>query len=305
MAAAPVDDLFKGPLEEFTAARNALATKLRKSGRSEEADHIKALNKPPLSAWAVNQLFWRQRKAFDRLITTGEKFRQAQAAQLKGKAGDLRGTLEARREALSELSRLAADILRDGGHAAGPDTMRRVTTTLEALASYAGAEGAPEPGRLTGDVDPPGFEALAALVPHSSGSGSSGEPRVLQFRSSKPAKSPRRLSDDERHRQEEEERRAARAAAKAAVQAAEKTLRDARRDAERAEAALKKAAAAAKEADRARAEIETRYEKLVAAAESTKAEARRVAAEAEEAAQAVEDAERALEKANKEAERAE
>jgi flagellar biosynthesis GTPase FlhF len=260
------------------------------------------LSKPPLSAWAVNQLFWRHRKAFDRLLSTGEKFRDAQAAQLKGRKADLRGTLDARREALSELTRLAADLLREGGHAAGPDTMRRVTTTLEALASYAGVDGAPAAGHLTADVDPPGFEALAALVPNGAAGGhSGGEPRVLQFRATRPPRSRRKLSEEERQRQEQEERRAAKAAAKAALQAAEKTLRDARRDAERAEAALKKAAAAAKEAEKARAEIEARYEKLVAAAESTKTEARRVAVEAEEAAQAVEDAERALEKAQREA----
>jgi hypothetical protein len=297
-----IDDLFRLPLDEFTAARNALVTKLKKSGDTAAAGDVKQLSRPPVSAWAVNQLYWRHRPAFDQLLATGEAFRKAQAAQLGGKQSDLRGTLDARRESLSALSRLAADVLREAGHNPSPDLMRRVTTTLEALASYGTHPGAPQAGRLTGDVDAPGFEALAALVPQvGESSARPTEPRVLEFRHQKKAGHPKKLSPEEARRQQEAEERAARAAAKAAVLEAEKTLRDARKQAERAEALLKKGAAAAKEAEREKAALEARYEKLTAAAESTRQEARRMAAEAEDAAQAVEDAERALEKARREA----
>lgn len=281
-----VDDLFKLPLDEFTAARNALAGRLKKAGKTDEAEQIKALGKPSVSAWTVNQLYWRHRKPFDALMETGERFRKAQAAQLSGKAGDLRGTLDARREALSALSRLAADLLKEAGHNPGPDTMRRVTTTLEALATYGRHPDAPQPGRLTTDIDPPGFEALAALVPQVGGSaGRRGDPRVIPFRQ-KPEK-----------RAAPKKPEAAKAAAKAAVKKAEQALRDAKRQAGQAEAALKKAAAAAKEAEKERAALEKQLEKAAAAADSTRVEARRVAAEAEEAAQLVADAERDLEKA--------
>jgi len=60
------DELFRLPLSEFTAARNALAAKLKKDGDSEESDRIKALSKPPVSAWVANQLYWKHRGAFDR-----------------------------------------------------------------------------------------------------------------------------------------------------------------------------------------------------------------------------------------------
>jgi hypothetical protein len=307
--AAAVDELFKLPLEQFTAARNALVARLKRSGHAEQADQVKALNKPPLSAWAVNQLFWHHRKAFDDLLATGEKFRQAQAAKLGGKASDLRGALEARRESLAALTQSASALLRDAGHTPGPDIMRRVTTTLEALASYGTHPDAPEAGRLTGDVDAPGFEALAALVPQLTGSSTrTGEPRVLPFRQQKAAAaraSRAKLSPDEARQREAAERRARRAAAKAAVHDAEKTLREARRLGERAEASLKKAAAAAKEAEKAKTELEARYEKAKAAADAARQEARRVASDAEEAAQAVEDAERALEKSQRELEQLE
>lgn len=297
------DDLFKLPLDQFTAARNELAASLKKAGKAGESDQVRTLIKPSMSAWAVNQLFWHHRKPFEQLIATGERFRKAQEAQFKGKAADLRGTLEARREALQTLSRLAATVLRDSDHPATPDMMRRITTTLEALASYAGVPEAPAAGRLTADVDPPGFEALAALVPQiGRASSKTGATRLLTFQPKKPATAHKKLSPDAKRKQQEEEQRAQRAAARVALQEAEKTLTEARRDAERAEAALKKAAASAREADKAKAEIEARYEKLAAAAEAARLEARRVAAEAEDAAQAVEDAERAVKKATSELE---
>src|SRR5215470_10147083 len=194
------DELFRLPLSEFTAARNALAAKLKKDGDSEESDRIKALSKPPVSAWVANQLYWKHRVAFDRLLTAGELFRNAQAAQLAGKSADLRGPLDARREALGELTKLAAEILHEAGHPSSPEMMRRIMTTLEALATYGNHPGAPPAGRLTADIDPPGFEALAALVPagtHRSGAAKEqAAPRVIAFNQPKPQRAARKAADD-------------------------------------------------------------------------------------------------------------
>src|SRR5438132_10526856 len=96
-----IDALFGLSLAEFTGARNALAARLKQGDRRDEAERVKALAKPSVSAWAVNQLYWKHRKAFDRLITSGESFRQAQALQLAGKLSNMRRSLDARREALS------------------------------------------------------------------------------------------------------------------------------------------------------------------------------------------------------------
>src|SRR5215207_1711325 len=155
-----VDVLYRLPLAEFTAARNALAKRLKQAGRGNEAELVKALGKPSSSAWAVNQLYWKHRDAFDRLIATGERFREAQTSRLSRKVADMRVALDARREALSHVSDLATALLRDAGHNPTPDTMLRVTTTLEALSAYASSSDGPRPGRLAHDVDPPGFESL-------------------------------------------------------------------------------------------------------------------------------------------------
>ena len=296
-----VDALFQLPLAEFTAARNALAGRLKKGSHVEEAERVKSLPKPGVPAWAVNQIYWKHRADLDKLMAAGEEFRQAQAAQLEGKSGDVRGALDTRRELLSKLSRLADTILRRAEHNPTPDTMRRVTTTLEALSTYGEHPEVPRAGRLVDDVDPPGFEALAALVPRvgKSRRGETEPTRVLPFRQEKARKPAKRkaASPEEERKRQEEERRAQTAAAKAAVAAADRALQDARKVAERAEAALKETAARVKDTDKERAELEKRLEVLASEADAAKQHARKVAAEAEQAAEAVEDAERALQKA--------
>jgi hypothetical protein len=298
-----IDALFQLPQSEFTAARNALASRLKKAGRADEADNVKTLPKPSLTAWAVNQLYWKHRDAFERLLAVGERFRKAQASQLSGKSADLRGSLEARRTALSEMVSLAAATLRHAGNKPTPEAMRRLTTTLETLSTYGSLPDAPRAGRLTDDVDAPGFETLAALVPTITGTGrGAGPSRVIPFQEKKKAKPPskRKGTAEEDAQRAAEERKAQLAAAKDAVKDARQALSDARKTAQQAEGTLKKAAARAKEAEQKKAEIERRLEQANEEADAARQQARKVAAEAEEAAQAVEDAELALDKAERE-----
>ncbi len=175
-----MDSLFKLPLAEFTSARNELAKQLKKAKRDDEAGRVKAIPKPSLSAWAVNQLYWNHRKEFQRLLEAGKQLAEAQAAQLKGTGADVRPRITARREAVSALLQLADALLRDGGHGATPDTLRRIETTLEALSTSTSIPGTPEPGRLTEDVAPLGFESLAALMP-----GGTPAKKVVDFAATK------------------------------------------------------------------------------------------------------------------------
>ena len=185
----------------------------------------------------------------------------------------------------------------------------RITTTLEALSTYGALPEAPPAGRLIDDVDPPGFETLAALVPRVADGGGrrSGPTHVIPFQQKRrPASRPRGKPGSEAEaRRAAEERKAQLAAAKTAVKDAERELRESRKTAQQAEEQLKKAAARAKEAEQEKADAEQRLEKAAADAEAARQQARRVAASAEEAAQAVADAERALDKAARELEQME
>ena len=215
----------------------------------------------------------------------------------------MRELIDQRSHALADLAKLAAALLRESGHPPTPDLTRRVTTTLEALATYGNQDGAPKAGRLTADVDPPGFEALAALVPRSKGKGdSSGGPsRIIPFRAPAKAAPAKKLTPAEKKRQEQQERDARHKAAMAALREAERTLREAQKALAQREAELRKAAARAKVTEKAKADLEQRFEKVSADADTARQDARRVASAAEEAAQSVQDAERALEKARQDA----
>src|SRR5687768_8079280 len=227
-ASAEVDALFRLPLAEFTGARNALAARLKKEGRGGEATAVKGLEKPSLAAWAVNQIYWDDRKEFDGLLAATAEFRAAQAGRR-----DPRPLLEARRDALLRLARKTLDKLREAGARPSPETARRVTNTLEALATLSPATDL-VPGRLTRDVDPPGFEALAGGAMASPRSAGTQASRVLPFRPAAKAKDTAR--DRERRaaeaRQSKQAEREAQAAARRAAQEAEQALRAARRAAE-------------------------------------------------------------------------
>ena len=138
---------------------------MKRDKRADDANLVKALAKPSISAWAVNQLYWKHREPFDRLLAAGQRFRQAQTSHTAGRVADMRESLDSRRESISHLSDLATILLRDADYNPTPDTMHRITTTLEAVSAYAAPSDGPTPGRLTQDVAPPGFESLGSYVP--------------------------------------------------------------------------------------------------------------------------------------------
>ena len=289
-----VDALFRLPLAEFTGARNALATRLKKSGRGDDAAPVKALVKPSISAWAVNQLYWNHREAFDQLIASGERFHKAQTSRSAGKGSDMREALDARRESLTKLSNLATSLLRDAGHNPAPDTIHRITTTLEGISAYASRSDAPQPGRLTADVDPPGFELFGSSIPKVNISLvpdklARGIPSQKSTGASANARRKAVLEDDAR--QVAETRKAEIAAAKVSLQDAKKLLTQARAKAQTLEAAQKKADVKAREAEKLRRAAEEGLERATAAATEAARRALSVKVEVEEAASAVEDAE--------------
>ena len=153
---ARIDELYQQPPAEFTGARNALAKTL--SGA--DAARVRALPKPTVVPWVVNQVYWRARGVFDRLRKSGERLRAAQIAALKGRSADLRGATEAHRQAIAEAAAQAVRIAQTASVHPGADELTR---TLEALSL---APDMPEPpGRLTRPLRPAGFEALTGVTP--------------------------------------------------------------------------------------------------------------------------------------------
>ena len=258
---AAVDRLFALPLSEFTAARNMLA-------KEHAAAWIKALPKPNISAWTVNQLWWSRRDLFEALLRAGERVRETQ----RGGAGptEQQAAHADRRSALRDLMIAAQEVLEAGGHGKAMNTLRRISTTLEAAAAHGESQPQPGPGRLSDDLAPPGFEVLAGAQNVAG--------FAAAFAAAKPAAKPpidaaaelqaARQHAEETARALDEARRVA-DVARLGADKAEATLRDARI---KAKAATEAAEAAEREYKRLRREAEgceeevTRREEAVAVA---------------------------------------
>jgi hypothetical protein len=300
-----VDELFKLPLADFTGARNALAKRLKQSGRANDANLVKTLTKPSVSAWTVNQLYWHYREEFDTLLAAGQRVRKAQVSGSASKLADMRAALDARREALIELAELASSLLRESGSNPSPETIRRITTTLEAISAL--VDG-PTLGRLTQDVDPPGFESLASFM---AGTGTTkatqparkiSQPAAIATSQRKATTTDQQQKANREAQQREELRQAKIAVAKITLQMAKKTLVDARSAAQTLEMQQKKASTEAKQTQKQLREAEERFKKASAAFEAATERADNVAEEAAAATKAVEHAKRAVDNAAKELE---
>ena len=149
---ARIDQLYQLPLEEFTSARNALA-----KDAGADAARVRALTKPPIAAWAVNQLHWRDSDTWNALIEASENARRAHKAVLSGRGGDVRAATSVHEEAADAALKKALALLADAGHPVTDATRQAIATTIRAL------PGDEAPGRLTHVLQPGGFEMLAGL----------------------------------------------------------------------------------------------------------------------------------------------
>ena len=259
-----VDELFRLPLERFTEARNELAARLRAQGQGDRTAQVKALSKPSASAWAANQVYWNARPAFDALIRAGGRVREAQ--RRGAGAEELREATRARRDALQAALRGAEEALVSAGHGASPQVLRRVSATLEALASGAGEGRA---GALTGDLEAPGFEALAGLATRGPGQ------RPARAETAAAVEDARARASEEASRLEAEAARLQRRAEEAAAASGEARQRaeGARREVEEAQRRLDRASQRLDQAERAAQEAEAGSRE--AAARAAEAERKR------------------------------
>lgn len=271
-----IDRLFQLPLAEFTAARNALA---RESGADGPA--IKALTKPPVAAWAVNQLYWRDRDRYDALVDTAVQMRKAHKSVMEGKNADLRVAGRMHEEALDAALKATVALMQKDGQPVTDATRHTILNTLRALPSHE------PPGRLTDTLAPGGFEMLSGITIKPPGKSQPAKPAARAAATGKPdAKADReaarareqklaleravREADQQARHAEFESARAAREAAKAdkkldeaqrAFEAAREALKEAERDAAAAakarEAADRRVHAASSALDAARAKLES------------------------------------------------
>ena len=222
-----LDELFARPLGEFTAARNELARRLRKAGQVDAADRVQALKKPSVPVWVVNQLARRHADEVRQLVEGGARLREAQQAAFGGDGVErVREATAAERAAARTLTRLAHDLLASEGRPPTRAVTDRVGALLRAAAVDPEAAELLRAGRLTEEVAPLGFGALAGITP----------PRPARPK-------PRPKVDRERQQREQRRKRL-----EAQVERLRRAAEGAEAKAERADRAAEKAQAEAAEA---------------------------------------------------------
>ena len=246
--------LFQLPLDAFTGARNALA---KESGQAS----VKQLAKPPVAAWAVNQLYWDRRDDYDTLVDAANEMRRTHKAVIEGKKGDLRAATREHDRAIEIALKSTLALMKERGQPVTDATRQAILNTLRALPSE-------EPGRLTRVLSPGGFEMLAGVAP---------VPREKVARDSKGAKETKRTKEDTKVEatrgkvapaSRAAEAKAAREAARQRAErdAAERAVRDAEHEAKRMEfesaRAAREVARAEKHLDAARAAVDQAREAL-------------------------------------------
>jgi hypothetical protein len=137
-------DLYGLPLEQFTAARNALA---------REQPEAKVLRKPTIAAYAVNQLARRHGSELDAFLDAAGRLRKAQLG-----GGDVPEQTKAEHAALERLLQLAGEY--------APKTQQdRIRQTLQAAAVDDDAAAQVRAGCLERELEPAGFGSLLKATP--------------------------------------------------------------------------------------------------------------------------------------------
>jgi hypothetical protein len=244
------DRLYGLPLNEFVPARDELAKRLRDQGQRELADDVKALRKPPVAAWVVNRLARERELDVQRLLNAGEALTKAQAGAASGDSPE--AFAAARRDEQRALERLAEaareTIAREG---IGAAALERVLQTLRAASLTSDGRELLKRGRLSEELEPPGFEAMSGLA------GATIKPQRAKGK----RQNERRAALDDARQRVKDARSEERDLVKKAREA-EREAERARKTADERREAAARALAEAEEAGKERRQAEAQLEKL-------------------------------------------
>jgi hypothetical protein len=253
--AADPTSLYALPLEEFIGARDELARQLKESGDDAASKAVRALRKPSVAAWAVNQLARSARDDLSALMQAGERVGAAQQKAFSGSGRDeLQRATADRSRLLDRLVSMAGEVLEGAGHGATRATLDLVADTLRATATDEETATLVREGRLAKEVRAPsGFEEFLGLAP-------------AQAREARPSSSRASPADEKARRRTEELSRAADDAEQEAARLREKAS-SAESELRRAQQAALRADAAAERAEQRAARARAKADEAVRKAE--------------------------------------
>jgi hypothetical protein len=164
--------------DEFVAERKRLERSLRDEGRAEEAAEVAKLRKPPQPVFLANRLARQQPDLVAQLVTDGEQLAAAHEAgdpeQLRTAQRDLAGRIDA-------LVRAAPGDQSDA-------TEQRLAVLLRAAASNPATATLLRRGVLSDEIEPTAFDALAGLTLSPPKTRPKREPKPQPARERKPGR---------------------------------------------------------------------------------------------------------------------
>ena len=219
-----VPDLYSLPLDQFTAARDELAQRLRSEGDPDEAKMVAKLRKPSVAAWALNRAARGNPELVGRLVDSHKMLRQAGSRQAVEEAS------ATRRQAVAALTDAAMTELDKGSL----QTRDRINRTLLAVATDSQGEAELAAGTLVRELEPSG--------------GGWGEMELPPVPEPDPAEQAAVAVEQARERASKLEIEAT--DAEFQVETAKQALAEARRQAKQARSAADKAAEEARQAEK-------------------------------------------------------
>ena len=164
---ADVADLYGLPLDRFTAERDALAKRLRAEGKRDDATRASKVRRPPLTAWALNQVARDAPQLIEAVLAAGAELRTAMQDAVDGDASSLRPAQAGERSAVDAVLARAMALLGSAGHAASDTARQRMASTVRAAIVDDSAATLLSQGTLDADREAPGFGIGALSSPRT------------------------------------------------------------------------------------------------------------------------------------------
>lgn len=205
-----LDELYEVKQEEFTALRTKLAAAAKQRGDTDTAKQISAARKPTTAAWVVNRLALRNPETRTRLAGLGERLKDAHTAM---DGNSIRALTTEQRRLVDDVARAAFE----EAELADPSAALRDDVTGTLQAAIADPDVASRLGRLTKAEQWSGFGEFGDTTMVST------QTRKTTSRR-KSAEEPKQPEEPKRDGPERDDKRAA---ARAALAAAERAKADA------------------------------------------------------------------------------
>jgi DNA repair exonuclease SbcCD ATPase subunit len=171
-------ELYRAPLADFTAARNARAKDVSSAGDRALAAQVRQLPKPSASAWAVNRLVVDSESLSEQFESLGSQLREAQS---NADRASLTALIKSRRTLVAQSTKAAGELARRDGIRLSAAALEEVEASLQAALADRDGTAAVFSGRLVRPIESDGLEPvdlagavggpdLASHAPHKASS---------------------------------------------------------------------------------------------------------------------------------------